>query len=93
MHTNGTHFNSLASEDFVPRENLPVTFGAGEIESFVEVLLIDDNVYETQECFMAVLGLLPGSSGIQLGQQSQANVVILDDDGILLFISHLGLVS
>ena len=70
-----------ASEDFVPRENLAVTFAAGESERFVEVMIINDNVYETQECFMAVLELPTGSTGVQLGQQSQANVVLFDDDG------------
>ena len=44
-------------------------------------MIIDDNVYETQECFMAVLELPTGSTGVQLGQQSQANVVLFDDDG------------
>jgi hypothetical protein len=63
--------------------NLPVTFAAGESEAFVEVALLDDNVYETQECFMAELGLPDGSSGIQIGQQSQANAIIFDDDGTL----------
>ena len=42
----------------------------------------NDNVYETEECFMAVLGLPAGSSGVQLGQQSQANAMIFDDDGM-----------
>ena len=45
--------------------------------------LIDDNVYETQECFMAVLSLPAGSTGVQIGQQSQANAIIFDDDGTL----------
>ena len=75
-----------ASEDFIPRVNLPVTFAAGESERFVEVGIIDDNVYETQECFMAVLELPAGSNGVQLGQQSQANAIIFDDDGTSKFL-------
>ena len=62
--------------------SLPVTFTAGDSERFIEAVLIDDNVYETEECFMAVLGLPAGSSGVQLGQQSQANAMIFDDDGM-----------
>ena len=61
--------------------SLPVTFTTGDSERFIEVVLINDNVYETEECFMAVLGLPAGSSGVQLGQQSQANAMIFDDDG------------
>lgn len=70
--------------------NLPVTFAAGESEAFIEVGLIDDDVYETQECFMAVLSLPAGSSGVQIGQQSQANAIIFDNDGTLklLFIKR-----
>ena len=45
--------------------------------------MIEENVYETQECFSAVLELPTGSTGVQLGQQSQANVVLFDDDGTL----------
>ena len=43
------------------------------------------STYETQECFTAVLSLSAGSTGIQIGQQSQANAIILnfDDDGTL----------
>ena len=43
--------------------------------------LIDDNVYETQECFTAVLSLPAGSTGVQIGQQSLAKAIIFDDDG------------
>ena len=62
---------------------MPVTFAAGESEAFVEVGLINDDVYETQEFFMAVLSLPAGSTGVQIGQQSQANAIISDDDGTL----------
>ena len=40
-------------------------------------------MYETQECFMAVLSLPAGSTGVQIGQQSQAKAIIFDDDGTL----------
>ena len=69
--------------------SLPVTFGTGDSERFVEVALINDNVYETAECFMAVLGLPAGSSGVQLGQQSQTNAMIFDDDGISTYFISL----
>lgn len=69
-----------------------MTFAAGQTQAFVEVMIIDDSVYETQECFMAMLELLPGSSGVQLGQQSRANAVIADNDGMSKSIKNrLGL--
>ena len=76
-----TTFYFSASDDFIARINLPVTFGAGESEAFVEVGLIDDNLYETQECFTAVLSLPAGSTDVQIGQQSLAKAIIFDDDG------------
>ena len=69
--------------------SLPVTFATGDSERFVEVALINDNVYETTEYFMAVLELPAGSSGVQLGQQSQANAMIFDDDGISTYFISL----
>ena len=38
---------------------------------------------------MAVLGLPAGSSGVQLGQQLQANAMIFDDDGISIYFISL----
>lgn len=71
---------SLASEDFIPRTNVPVTFEAGESEQFVEVMIVNDSVFEGEEQFGATLALQPQSSGIVLGSQSEASATIQDDD-------------
>ena len=46
----------------------------------MEVMLVNDNVYEGTEQFQATLALQPGSTGVVLGQQSQADAIIQDDD-------------
>ena len=48
----------------------------------MEVMIVNDNVFEGDEEFGAVLELQPGSSGVILGQQSTATAAIQDDDGI-----------
>lgn len=73
-----------APEDYVSRIEVLVTFTAGETEQFVEVLLVDDNVVEGEEVFSATLTLPAGSSGVALGQNSEATATITDDDGMPL---------
>ena len=67
--------------DYVARTSVPVLFAVGESEQFVEVMIANDNVYEGTEQFQATLTLQPGSTGVVLGQQSQADAIIQDDDG------------
>ena len=74
--------SSLASQDFSPRVQFPVTFPAGDTEESVEVVIINDSVYEGEEQFEAFLELQAGSSGVALGQQTVASATIQDDDGI-----------
>lgn len=73
----------LASVDFTPRISVPVTFQAGDSEEFVEVLILNDDVFEGDEQFEGILELQPGSSGAVLGQQTVATATIQDDDGII----------
>lgn len=72
---------SLASQDFSPRVQFPVTFAAGDAEELVEVVIINDSVYEGEEEFEAFLELQAGSSGVVLGLQTVASATIQDDDG------------
>lgn len=72
---------SLASQDFSPRVQFPVTFAAGDTEELVEVVIINDSVYEGEEEFEAFLELQAGSSGVALGLQTVASATIQDDDG------------
>ena len=60
-------------------------FAAGETEQFVEVGIVVDNVYESSlEEFQAELSLPAGSTGVVLGQQSQATATIQDNNGKFL---------
>ena len=78
------YYYSLAPGDYATRQDFQVVFAAGEIEQFVEVGVEDDNVYESSlEEFQAVLSLPAGSTGVVLGQQSQATASIQDNDGRL----------
>ena len=62
-----------------------MTFTAGDTEELVEVMIINDNVYEGEEQFEAFLDLQSGSSGVALGQQTMATATIQDDDGIACY--------
>ena len=62
------------------RVDVPVTFTAGTIEQFVEVMLVDDNIVEGDEAFEALLSLPAGSTGVVLGV-NEATATIQDDDG------------
>ena len=68
--------------------DFPVVFAAGETEQFVEVGIEADNVYESSlEAFEAALSLPAGSTGVVLGQQSQATATIQDNNGKLYSIA------
>lgn len=69
-----------AGSDFVSIVDVPVTFLAGETEQFVEVMLLDDVIFEGEESFTAVLSLQSGSTGVILGPESQATASISDFD-------------
>ena len=62
-----------------------MTFTAGDTEELVEVMIINDNVYEGEEQFEAFLDLQSGSSGVALSQQTMATATIQDDDGIACY--------
>lgn len=75
----------IAPADYAARLDFQVVFAAGETEQFVEVGIEVDNVYESSlEEFQAVLSLPAGSTGVVLGQQSQATATIQDNDGKFL---------
>ena len=65
-----------------------MTFAAGDTEELVEVVIINDSVYEGEEEFEAFLELQAGSSGVALGQQTVASATIQDDDGMKIISNH-----
>ena len=58
-----------------------VTFSAEEEEKEVEVSIQQDGVSEGVETFTAILSVLPGATGLQIGDQGQATATIIDSDG------------
>lgn len=77
----------LASADFTSRLRVPVTFSAGDNEEFVEVMIINDAIYEEEEQFQGILELQSGTTGVVLGLQTVATATIQDDDGRVFFCS------
>ncbi|GET42875.1 DUF4347 domain-containing protein [Microseira wollei] len=69
---------ALAGSDYVDIPNGSVTFLDGETSKTIEINLIDDDVFESDETF--TVGLL-GTNGIgQVGTPRTATVTIVDDD-------------
>ena len=58
-----------------------VTFSAEEEEKEVEVSIQQDGVSEGVETFTAILSVLPGATGLQIGDQGEATATIIDSDG------------
>ena len=82
---------TIAGEDYVPQVYL-VPFSAGETESSFSVEIIDDDILENPpvnsitdllESFTLnlVLGTTVTDKGIQLGSNSNSEVIIMENDG------------
>ena len=68
----------LTGLDYSPLINEEVTFGPSETIKFVMVPITEDNVFEGEESFTVTLSLVPGSSGVEIGQQGTATTTIVD---------------
>ena len=55
-----------------------VTFAPSETVKTVIVTIQGDNVFEGEESFTASLSLVPGSTGVEIGQQDSATISIMD---------------
>ena len=64
--------------DFSPSVNKAVTFSPSEDLKMVTVPIRQDNVFEGEEVFTAILSLAPGSNGVEIGRQSTATTAIVD---------------
>jgi hypothetical protein len=71
--------SATSGSDYSPLINEEVTFGPSETIKFVMVPITEDNVFEGEESFTATLSLVPGSSGVEIGQQGTATTTIVDD--------------
>ena len=58
--------------------NKAVTFSPSEDLKMVMVPIRQDNVFEGEEVFTAILSLAPGSNGVEIGRQSTATTAIVD---------------
>ena len=65
--------------DYTPVSST-VVFSAGEVEAFVAVATIDDDIAEPSEVFTAVLS--NPSADLEIGPQGTATVTISDNDGM-----------
>ena len=75
---NNTPLYNCTGSDYSPLINEEVTFGPSENIKFVMVPITQDNVFEGEESFTAILSLVPGSSSVEIGQQGTATTTIVD---------------
>ena len=68
----------LAPSDYSPLIDEEVTFTPSETVKIVMILIKDDNVFEGEESFTASLSPVPGSTGVEIGQQGTATTIIMD---------------
>ena len=59
---------------------LNITFDSGEVSSIFAVNIINDSIAESEESFEVFLKLIPGSSGVVIGEPSVATGTIFDDE-------------
>ena len=72
--------STKVGEDFLLVET-EVTFSPTESRKIVTIPLVNDNVQELREWFVAELDLPVGQVGVDLGSPAVANITIVDDDG------------
>ena len=70
------------SLDYAPENMREVTFAPSETVKTVQVIIVNDNITESQEMFSGRLTSM--SPVVDIGQR-KANVVIVDDDCELVF--------
>ena len=71
-------YSKFSVSDFSPSVNKAVTFSPSEDLKMVTVPIRQDNVFEGEEVFTAILSLSPGSNGVEIGRQSTATTAIVD---------------
>ncbi len=75
-------FSASGDRDFVAIPDLTVvTFAPSETVQGVNVVIIDDQIFEDDEQFRGVLSLDPSSVRVGLGANDVASATIADDDG------------
>ena len=57
-----------------------IVFVSGETSNVFTVTIINDTIAESNELFEVFLKLLPGSTGVAIGQPSIATGIIVDDE-------------
>ena len=57
-----------------------IIFASGETSNVFTVTIINDTIAESNESFEVFLKLLPGSTGVTIGQPSVATGIIIDDE-------------
>ena len=74
--------------DFSPLINEEITFGPSETIKFVMVPITQDNTFEGEESFTAVLSPVPGTSGVEIGRQGTATTTIIDGRSHVMLCVH-----
>ena len=70
------------SLDYAPENMREVTFAPSETVKTVQVIIVNDNITESEEMFSGRLTSV--SPVVEIGQQGEADVVIVDDDSELV---------
>ena len=64
--------------DYSPFIDEMVTFGASETVKFIMIPIEVDSVFEGDEVFTAILSVIPDSTGVEIGQQDTATIIIME---------------
>ena len=63
--------------------NQNITILAGDLQVFIDIIIVDDSVHEVTERFTVVIELIAGvtPAGINIVQPNTTTVEIIDNDG------------
>lgn len=83
--SHGSSFFPTGDRDYTG-STVTVTFQPGEVQEYVNVTILDDDVLEGVEIFTATL--TTDDSNVDISSDNTATITIVDHNSELLYLSH-----
>lgn len=78
---------AMANSDYTPLQNTPLTFQAPNTRACTSISITNDQVYEFNEDFFALLTTPDPTRVTITASRAQTTITIADNDGMLLMIA------
>lgn len=71
---------AVAEEDYIEFKQ-SLVFEPGETINYIEIDIVDDDIWEEDEVFFAKISIDPSQPGV-VGKRAITQIIVLNDDGM-----------